>query len=109
MSKGNLINNMDRTPSERRESAQKAGKASGVARRKKKALKDLLKMALEMPSSNGNTNAEEIVTGLINAAMAGDVKAFVAIRDTIGEKPVDKLEVGMADNLVEDVAGVKDV
>ena len=65
-------------------------------------------MALEMPSSNGNTNAEEIVSGLISAAMAGDVKAFVAIRDTIGEKPVAKIEVGMADNLFEDIAGVKD-
>ena len=35
----NLIKNSERTPSERRESAKKAGVASGKARRKKANLK----------------------------------------------------------------------
>lgn len=37
----NLIPNENRTPKERRENARKAGIASGVARRRKKSLKEL--------------------------------------------------------------------
>lgn len=37
----NLIPNENRTPKERRENARKAGIASGVARRRKKTLKEL--------------------------------------------------------------------
>lgn len=106
MSKGNLITKNDRTPSERRASAKKAGIASGAARRQKKALKELLEMALKMPAASGRTNAEDIVSAMIKAAQSGDVKAFIAIRDTIGEKPVDKLQVGLADNIAEQLEDV---
>lgn len=60
-----------------------------------------------MDAPDGGTNAEQIVASLIKAARDGDVKAFLAIRDTIGEKPVDKVQVGMADSLYEDILGVK--
>lgn len=40
----NLIPNENRTPSERRENARKAGIASGVARREKKTLRELAEM-----------------------------------------------------------------
>lgn len=104
---GHLLRKEDRTPSERRESARKAGKASGAARRHKRALRELLETALSMDAKDGGTNAEQIVASLIQAARDGDVKAFLAIRDTIGEKPVDKVQVGMADSLYEDILGVK--
>lgn len=104
---GRLLRKEDRTPSERRESARKAGKASGAARRQKRALRELLETALSMDAPDGGTNAEQIVASLIHAARDGDVKAFLAIRDTIGEKPVDKVQVGMADSLYEDILGVK--
>ena len=106
MSKGNLITKNDRTPSERRASAKKAGIASGVARRQKKALRELLEIALKMTAPSGKTNAEEMVSAMILAAQAGDVKAFLAIRDTIGEKPVDKVQVGFADSLAEQLEDV---
>ena len=38
----NLIPNEERTPSERRENARKAGKASGKARREKKTIQNIL-------------------------------------------------------------------
>lgn len=44
----NLIPNSARTPKERRENAQKAGKASGVARRKKKQLRQMAAMLLSL-------------------------------------------------------------
>lgn len=89
----NLKPNSERTPSELREMTRKGGVASGKARRTKKTFKELLKIALEMRTKNGNTNAEEIVASLILKAQSGDVKAFEAVRDTIGEKPKDEVDL----------------
>ena len=36
---------------------------------------------------------ESITIALIEKAMQGDTKAFEVIRDTIGEKPTDKVEM----------------
>lgn len=79
------------------EEARRIGKKGGVksaqARRQKKTFKELLRIALEMRTKNGNTNAEEIVASLILKAQSGDVKAFEAVRDTIGEKPKDEIDL----------------
>lgn len=104
-----LVQNQDRTPSERRESAIKAGIASGDARRKKKALKEMMELALQMEEQNEGyrsrmlkagwepenmTQMTVITQGLIQKAKAGDVQAYNAIRDIIGEKPAEKMELG---------------
>lgn len=90
----NLKSNSERTPKERKEIAQKAGKKSGEARREKKKLKELLEMALEMTDeSTGETNAMAITAALIKQAKKGNVLAYTTIRDTKGEKPVEKQEV----------------
>ena len=85
---GNLKPNSERTPSERRENAKKAGIKSGEVRRARKTLKEELLLLLE----SGNTQ-NKISLALIKKAIKGDIKAFEVIRDTIGEKPVDKQEV----------------
>lgn len=36
------------------------------------------------------TVAEALVASMIESALAGDVKAFTALRDTAGEKPTEK-------------------
>ena len=104
-----LVQNQERTPSERRESAIKAGIASGDARRKKKALKEMMELALQMEEQNEGyrsrmlkagwepenmTQMTVITQGLIQKAKAGDVQAYNAIRDIIGEKPAEKMELG---------------
>ena len=83
-----------------RESGKKGGVASGKKRREQKAFKELLKIALmqDSPDFDG-TNAEAIVAGLILAASAGDTKAFIAIRDTLGEKPVESVKTELAGGL----------
>lgn len=58
----------------------------------RKTFKELLEIALALPSANGGSNAEEIVASMIRKAQGGDVKAFEAVRDTIGEKPTDVIE-----------------
>ena len=83
----NLIPNSQRTPEELREMARKGGIASGKARAERKTLKEELLLLL----SQGNTQ-EKISLSLIAQAMEGNTKAFEVIRDTVGEKPTDKIE-----------------
>ena len=85
MNESNLIPNSERTPKERQELARKAGIASGEARRRRKTLKEELLALLEI-----NDNNSKISLAVLNKALNGDIQAFTTIRDTIGEKPVDK-------------------
>lgn len=89
------------TEKEQREIRRKGGVASGKKRREKKTFKELLKIALEMSTKSGNTNAEEIVASMILKAQSGDVKAFEAIRDTIGEKPKDNVDLTTREEIPE--------
>jgi hypothetical protein len=73
---------------EARERGRKGGLASGEARRKRKTLKEELLLML----SKGETQ-QSVTLALIEKAMSGDTKAFEVIRDTIGEKPVDKVMI----------------
>ena len=88
----NLVSLADRTTEEQRAIASAGGKASGEARRKRKTLKEELLLML----SDGDIQ-EKISIALINEAINGNnagsvTKAFEVIRDTIGEKPADKVE-----------------
>ncbi len=76
---------------------KKGGIASGKARRERKALKEQLLLLLD----NEDTQ-KELCTALISQAMTGNTKAFEVIRDTIGEKPVNKEEneVNMKYNVI---------
>lgn len=80
-----------RSAEEAREKGRKGGKKSGEARREKKRLRELLELALATKDSDGTTAAESIVAALVREAQGGNVKAFETIRDTIGEKPTDKV------------------
>lgn len=84
----NLVSLADRTTEEQRAIASAGGKASGEARRKRKTLKEELLLML----SEGETQ-QSVTLALIEKAMRGDTKAFEVIRDTIGEKPVDKVMI----------------
>lgn len=95
----NLIPNSERTPSELREMARNGGLASGEARRKRKTLKEELLLML----SEGETQ-QSVTLALIEKAMSGDTKAFEVIRDTIGEKPVDKVMIADVEpSVIEEV------
>ena len=73
----------------------KGGKKSGETRRRRKTLREdllaLLKTVRETPEGEEKTLQDGILAALIMKALSGDVKAFEVIRDTIGEKPVDKV------------------
>jgi hypothetical protein len=82
------------------------GKASGAARRKKREIREMLEEYLAMPAKvNGKDatrkdvmvlNAIRIVTEG-NASDSDFLKAFALIRDSIGEAPVQRVEVDTID------------
>lgn len=71
---------------EARKRGEIGGKKSVQKRRERKALKEQLLLLLE----TGNAQ-QELCTALLEKALSGDVKAFEVIRDTIGEKPIEKV------------------
>ena len=83
----NLVSLATRTERERKEIASKGQKASTEAKRARKTLKETLLMMLE----EGNMQ-NDITLALLEKALNGDTKAYEVIRDTVGEKPTDKIE-----------------
>lgn len=77
-----------RTKSERREIAKKGGKASGKKRKELKTLKEELLLLL----AEGDTQ-KKISLAVIQEALNGNLKAFEVIRDTTGQKCVEKVEI----------------
>lgn len=68
------------------EELSKGGVNSAISRRNRKRLREELEMLLEI----GDTQ-RSVAVALISKAIKGNVRAFEVIRDTIGEKPVDKV------------------
>ena len=88
---------------EARELGRKGGKKSGEVRRAKKTLRQELELLLELVDKKGKTNQEKMSVGLLKKAMKGNVKAFEMIRDTIGQKPKDVLEITETPKIVDDI------
>lgn len=77
-----------RTKNEAREISKKGGIKSGESRRERKKLKEELLLLL----SEGDNNRRMSIA-IFERALNGDTKAFEVIRDTIGEKPKEEIEV----------------
>lgn len=103
--------NARKTPEERRESARKAGIASGEAKRRKKTMRETLEAVLAMQVGDGKSTDIEAITkfaqlkgknitvqeAMIIAqaqkALKGDLAALQFIRDTMGQKPTDNMNL----------------
>ena len=99
------------TPEQRREYGRKGGLKNGENYKRRKELKETLNILLDMPLKTGRTTTVEKVQAfanlkgknitvdqammvcLIQKALKGDLNAIAMVRDTIGEKPSDKVEV----------------
>lgn len=112
---------------EARKIGEKGGKASVKKRREKKTLKELASQYGNLDVTGVKSralladlgiapadmsNMMGITAGLFNKAMRGDPAAYNAIRDILGEKPSDKLELsgdGLGDKItIEFVDGPED-
>lgn len=105
MNDKNLIPASERTPSERREIAQKAGRASGVARRRKRSMKEAADLYLSLPVSDKRRwnkiarkyvdpedidNQMAMIIGLTEAATAGNAQAANVIIHLLDESEAEQ-------------------
>lgn len=99
------------TPEERRECGRKGGIASGEVKRKKKYMKEVLDIILDMPLKKGkhndvedirnfaaikgkNLNVQEaIMIAQVQKALKGDTNAIQFIRDTMGQKQIENINL----------------
>lgn len=83
------------------ERAANAGRKSGKKRRELCTMREQLEMLLaeERPGKDGKTMTvqEGITSALVAQAVKGNVKAYEIIRDTLGQKPTDKVELKGSD------------
>lgn len=98
------------------EEQSSGGKASAEARRKKRDLRRALEILLESnvnvkDKTTGETitlsGAEALARKLFEAGMKGNIRAFITIRQTTGQDPVQKIELSQTDPEV--VAEVEDM
>lgn len=90
----NLIPLTERSEEEVRAMNRKGGINSGIARRKKKMLKDTIMEFLETQNpETGNIFQVDMVNKLIEKVLKdGDVQAFNSLRDTSGQKPKEEVQ-----------------
>lgn len=97
MNDENLIPFNKRSESEPRELGEKGGVASGKSRREKKQLQEALKKLLQgkyTVDGEQLSGYDAMAMSMIKVVLGkgkGAVMAFNSIRDTIGEKPEDKV------------------
>lgn len=82
----NVIPANKRTHEENVANGRKGGIKSGEAKRAKKLFKEAIEKKL-------GKSLDDIIDAMIVRASSGDVSASVFLRDTIGEKPTDKIDV----------------
>lgn len=99
----------DFTPEERAENGRKGGIASGEARRRTRTFRDAMMAILDEDCSDKRQKKALEALGLeptyrnlislenIRKAARGDVESSRFVRDTVGEKPRDGLELGNLD------------
>ena len=104
------------TPEQRAENGRKGAKKANENRRKRKEMRETLDILLNMPMKKGKVyTAEDIkcfadlkgknitidqamMICLVQKALKGDLNAISMIRDTVGEKPAEKVEATVTKN-----------
>lgn len=85
-----------RSGAEAVENGRKGGIASGEARKAKKTLREAMQILMEadLTGKDGKTmtGTEAMAAKAFQAALKGDWKAWELVRDTAGQKPVDKVQ-----------------
>ena len=100
----NLVPTNKRTVDEAREISKKGGIASGEARRRKRDIRAAMEALLERDYKEKNgellSGAEAIAIRQMEKALKGDTKAFEVVRDSAGQKPVEKVMLAEVDQAV---------
>ncbi len=98
------------------EEAKKGARNSAKSRRNKKMLKDCLEMLLEKTENveiEGKplklTGAEILAVAAFRKAASGDIKAMEFVRDTAGQKPVEKVQMKTDVNISDSADRLSDL
>ena len=104
------------TPEQRAENGRKGGLAKREATRKRKEMRETLDILLNMPMKKGKVySAEDVkyfadlkgknitidqamMVCLVQKALKGDLSAIGMVRDTVGEKPAEKIDATVTKN-----------
>ena len=109
----NLVQNRDYSPEQRREWAQKAGLASGEARRRRKSSMETMREVLSCKLDDDDMIQKLKAFGLddnfgagialmqARRAIMGDTEAARFCRDTAGDKPTESLTLALTDKPVK--------
>lgn len=107
---------------ERKRLQSLGGKKSGETRARKKTMKQLLEMVLDLPADEnikktilklGISKDEKITNNLalqivaLREGLKGNMKAYEVIRDSIGQKPTENMNIN-SNNVVYDVSKMSD-
>ena len=102
----NLVPQSKRTKDEQRKIATMGGVASGKARRDKKNIRLAVEALLEKDYKGKDgkilSGAEAITVKQMEKALKGDTKAFEVLRDSAGQKPIERVMVAEVDQTVID-------
>lgn len=86
------------------EELRRGGQKSGETRRAKKSLREAMQILMDtdLTGKDGKamTGTEALATRAFQAALKGDWKAWELVRDTAGQKPVDKVMIADVDQSV---------
>ena len=86
------------------ENGRKGGVASGEARQAKKSLREAMQILIDadLTGKDGKTmtGTEAMAARAFQAALKGDWKAWELVRDTAGQKPVERVMVADVDAAV---------
>ena len=93
---GRTLNNGNPAHTLTKEEARKGGIASGESRRARRTLREELINLLSKDNNN-----EKLSIAVLQKALDGDVQAFNTIRDTIGEKPIEKTELDIGNKKIK--------
>lgn len=88
------------TDEQRLENHKKAGVQKGINYRRRRKFAEIFDELLSFTNSEGEGLDELISMELLRKALNGDMQAYQLIRDQIGEKPKDQLELS-SDNAIE--------
>lgn len=122
----NLIPMSERSKDEVREIAAKGGVNSGKTRRKRKAMREQAELLLSLPLKEGELkdhlrkmgiddenidNQMAMVISMWQTATAGgqnSVQAFNSLRDLVGEKPKEVIEIHSTDETIKELDKIID-
>lgn len=107
----NMANEQNLRPGEYKftlEDAKRGAKKSAEARRKKRDLRQAIEILLEtdIEGDDGQmqSGAEALAIAQFKKALKGDTRAFEVLRDTAGQKPIEKVQVAEVDqDVINDV------